>query len=48
MNKMHIYYNGKLDKTIWCGIESNWKANALKEAQDLGFTFGKEYTFEFE
>ena len=47
MNKMHIYYNGKLDKTIWCGNESNWKDNAFKEAQDLGF-YGKGYTFEFE
>ena len=44
---MHIYYNGKLDKTIWCGIESNWKNNALQEAQDLGF-WGEGYTFEFE
>ena len=47
MNKMHIYYNGKLDETIWCGNQSGWKDEAMEQAKKRGF-WGKGYTFAFE
>lgn len=46
MNKMNIYYNGKIDEVIWCSNSENWKEEGEKQAFKRGFV-GVGYSYEF-